>query len=150
MGKKIYIIIFFAILLCIILLYLYRPSNKLIASEEIITGNITLDILSPTTDEYIPDAYDNVKEPRCYVSFTNPELIYEIFTLEALSNICEDTSNFLNTHGYSDVHSLTILPETIIYERAYPRFICKIDENENTYLEIRYDIESQLFEYQIL
>lgn len=150
MNKKIYFIIFSAIAICGILILMYKPSKTSHIAKDTVPGNITVTTLSPTVDEYIPDIYDNVEEPKYYISFTNPELIYDILTLEALSNICEDTSTFLNIHGYSDVHSLTILPETIIYERAYPRFICKIDERENVYLEIRYDIESQLFEYQIL
>lgn len=113
-------------------------------------GKFTYTDVEISTDEYIPDIYDNVETESNFVTFTNAELIYDLLTLEALSHICEDTADFLNKHGYSQIHNLTIDESTIVNDRAYPLFYCHMEDQKDKVLEIRYNIESEIFEYQIV
>lgn len=153
MNRKIYFIIFSAIILCtcLIILYISKPSSsiddEILQNESLGPIMVNENILS--NDDYIPDIYDGIVPKDSYITIANPELIYDLLTLDALSHIYEDTSSYLNSHGYADVHSLTILAESIIYEKTYPRFICKLDEKKDVYIEIRYNMEIQKFEFNI-
>lgn len=154
MHKKTFLLILAAaILICsgmLISSLLLTPKAKNPEPDNNELGNFTYTEVEISTDEYTPDIYDYVETKNNYVTFTNAELIYDLLTLEALSHICEDTAEFLNRHGYSQIHNLTIDESTIVDDRAYPLFYCHMDDEKDKVIEIRYNLENEKFEYQIV
>lgn len=103
-----------------------------------------------TMEEYDTYEEDLLYEPKSHVVIENAELIYDLFTLEALKNILPAISTYLDHHGYSEVTNLIIQKDTIINDRGYPYFICDMNGVEDKELEIRYHLETMEFEIQIL
>lgn len=84
------------------------------------------------------------------VFITNLNLITDILTLQALSDISGAAGEYLNSHGYSGYHELTIIQDTIIADKYYPKFTCEIKDIPDKKLEIRYNLEKYEFEFQLL
>lgn len=101
-------------------------------------------------DDYVATEDDEIEYKDYYVTFTNLNVVYEYLTLEATSNICDDTAAYLNEHGYGHVHSLTILEHTVVKEKAYPMFVCSLEGISDKQLEIRYSLEDMQFEYKFI
>ena len=83
------------------------------------------------------------------VVYQNLELVYDLFTLQALADITDETYKYLNMHGYSETQKLTIIEESIIYEKSYPYFEAEAENLENKILEVRYHLDTQTFEFNI-
>jgi hypothetical protein len=116
-------------------------------------GIFTYEIASETgvyEDQYVPDEFDGVESAEYYVAFANLELCYDFIPLEGLRHICDDTAYFLNLHGYSEVHMLTVDADSIINDKSYPLFECSMEGVEDVKLEIRYNLEKAEFEFKII
>ena len=136
------------IVIGLVIVLVFISNNKTTNKKNEI-GTISVDEVSSTVEDYYDATEENVTiDTRNHVAFKDLELVYDILTLEALSNINIETSKFLNEDGYSDITELTVDSSSIISEKGYPRFICDMT-GSNSRLEIRYNLEKQSFEFAI-
>lgn len=156
--KNIYLlIILFAFIICLgTILIISHPGKKRdlssYAQEENMNGSLELPIQSSSTvpeDDYTGAFDDGFIAEEYYVGFTNLNTVYDLLTLQALSEISSEAAGYLNEHGFGDVHSLTIIESSIVYDRSYPYFLCRLENVNHICLEIRYDIESMQFAFDL-
>lgn len=103
-----------------------------------------------TVDDYEGDADYDLAVKDYYVGFTNLYVVYDLLTLEAISNLPDDVAEFLNAHGYGYIHTLAVIEDSIVFDKAYPYFICSMEGIDNSFVEIRYDISKNKFEFSIV
>lgn len=133
--------------------YEIAPTHQETEASEISSelGSINLDsLLDNSVDDYEGDADYDLEIKDYYVGFTNLDTVHDLLPLEAISDLSDDLAEFLNIHGYGDVHTLTVKEDSIVYDRSYPYFICTMDDIDNSFVEIRYDISKNEFEFSIV
>lgn len=100
-------------------------------------------------EKYEPDIYDEIDTSGIYVYFTNIEYLNNVLTMQAIQNIYDDCSSFLNSKGYSDAHELTIDKESIVNDEGLPYFECSIKDHNDKTLCITYNRETQKFNFKL-
>lgn len=154
MKKRVIIIFLVMIAICSIVLSYNNHTETENMSEDNIESDSNFVYDEIQTETYIENEYDGSidgLEPAAYaLEFSNPEILYDMLTLEALSHIYDDVGTYLNQHGYADCRTLTIIKSSVINDKSYPRFVCTIDELTDKYLEIRYNLKNETFELQIV
>lgn len=155
MNKKtFYFTLTMALLVFIALLSFFSLSNRKNEKDNKISdelGSITVEPkLENATDDYEGDADYNLEVKDYYVGFTNLYVVYDLLTLEAISNLPDDVAEFLNTHGYGDIHTLTVIEDSIVFDKAYPYFICSMEGIDNYFVEVRFDVSKGAFELAII
>lgn len=102
------------------------------------------------TDEENVIGRDMEFEPQeIYVTITNPSLIYDKLTLQALRTLRETCEEYLFTHGYKDARTLTIIEESIFGDKSYITFTCAIAEYPNTTLNVSYTVNDKQYEMSV-
>ena len=155
MNKKAFILTLimgiatFALLLSYFILLERKDSKRKEKSSEL--GEITIEEQEVSNeDNYEGDADYEIDVKEYYVGFTNLNLVYDVLTLDAISALPDDAALFLNQHGYGDVHSLTIIEESIVLDPSYPYFVCTLDGISGAELEVRYDLSKATYEFAII
>ena len=157
--KKIYLlVILFAFIICFgtLLIASHMRKPKVISSNgrnKEVESLFHLPIPSPSDeheDNYTGAIDDGFTAQEYYVGFTNLNTVYDILTLQALSDISSEAARYLNNHGFCDIHSLTVIEDSIISDRSYPYFLCRLENNSEICLEIRYDVESMRFLFDLI
>lgn len=149
--------IVFCILVMILFVFIKSRARDTHEAEQTVEETATLgdieiteSITEEPTDEYIATPDDELVYNDYYVGFTNLSLVYDYLTLEATAHISDEAAKYLNDHGFSHIHELTVIEDSIIRDKAYPKFECQMKGVDDKVLEIRYDLSKMEFEFQLL
>lgn len=163
MEKKNIVILIGAVIICIVAIIIVnrdsiftkQTSDTEMSSVEGNMGDFEAEEQTEEEEEELMDIpftmdeeYDYIAQEYIYI--TNLDLVYDLLTIQALQDIESETYDFLNAHGYGESHELTIIEDSIIWEKSYPCFEAKIEGIEGKVIEIRYDLRNQEFEFQFL
>lgn len=147
----------FCILVMILFIFIKSRTKDLEEINQTVEEETSLGTIELTerpsevpTDEYIATPDDELEYNTYYVGFTNLSLVYDYLTLEATAQISDAAAKYLNDHGYGDIHELTVIEDSIIQDKAYPKFECQMTGVDDKVLEIRYDLAKMEFEFQLL
>lgn len=155
MNKKFIVLCISALIVCIVgvfvgthLLYGKKlPSASINDNSEqgILNYNeINSDDLPDSSEEEADSSSENT-DPVNIIGYND---LPDIFTITALQRMPQEIRNYLDTHGYADAFNLTIVDGSVVVDRAYPMFQCKIEDTDHI-LEVRYELSKKEFEFYV-
>lgn len=134
-----------SITLCIVITKPFNKKNTKPEVQNINTAGNIENVTESNDEEYIPDIYDEIDTSGIYVYITNMEYLDNVLTMQAIQNLYDECSTFLNKNGYSESHELTVDKNSIINDEGLPYFECSVKDINDKTLCITYNRETQKF-----